>query len=213
MVTNITLTPLVMKLFFDFLPIALFFIAYKLGGGVYRFDGQEYDINGIYIATAVMIIATICQNAYSWIRHGKLEKSHLLTLILVVLLGGATLWLQDPNFIMWKPTVVNWLFAAAFLGAQRFTSQSLLERMVSDHIQLPSVVWTKLNLAWVLFFILSGIANIYVAFNFDEATWVNFKLFGLLALTILFIIGQSFYLSRYITELADSNPAELKKEE
>jgi len=189
-----------MKLFFDFLPIVLFFIAYKFGGGLYHFDGQEYDIKGIYVATAVMIVATIFQNAYSWFRHSKLEKSHVITLVLVVFLGGATLWLQDPNFIMWKPTVVNWLFAAGFLGAQLFTKQSLLERMMSEHMQLPSAVWSRLNVAWLVFFILSGVANLYVAFNFDEATWVNFKLFGLLGLTIVFIIGQSFYLSKHIIE-------------
>jgi intracellular septation protein len=193
-----------MKLFFDFLPIVLFFIAYKFGGGTYLWDGQSYDIKGIYVATAVMIVATICQNAYSWFRHGKLEKSHLITLVMVVTLGGATLWLQDPNFIMWKPTVVNWLFAAAFLGAQLFTRQSLLERMMSEHLQLPDFVWSRLNFAWILFFILSGVANLYVAFNFDEATWVNFKLFGLLGLTILFIIAQSVYLSRHIIEPAES---------
>ena len=193
-----------MKLFFDFLPIVLFFIAYKFGGGTYLWDGQGYDIKGIYVATAVMIVATICQNAYSWFRHGKLEKSHLITLVMVVTLGGATLWLQDPNFIMWKPTVVNWLFAAAFLGAQFFTKQSLLERMMSEHLQLPNFVWSRLNFAWIIFFILSGVANLYVAFNFDEATWVNFKLFGLLGLTILFIIAQSVYLSRHIIEPVES---------
>ena len=193
-----------MKLFFDFLPIVLFFIAYKFGGGTYLWDGQDYDIKGIYVATAVMIVATICQNAYSWFRHGKLEKSHLITLVMVVTLGGATLWLQNPNFIMWKSTVVNWLFAAAFLGAQFFTKQSLLERMMSEHLQLPNFVWSRLNFAWIIFFILSGVANLYVAFNFDEATWVNFKLFGLLGLTILFIIAQSVYLSRHIIEPVES---------
>ena len=196
-----------MKLLFDFLPIVLFFVAYKFGGGSYHFDGQVYDVKGIYVATAVMIIATLLQNAYSWFRHGKLEKSHLITLFLVVILGGATLWLQDPNFIMWKPTVVNWLFAAGFLGTQLLTHKSLLERMMAEHIQLPALVWSRLNTAWVLFFILSGVANLYVAFNFDEATWVNFKLFGLLGLTILFIIGQSLYLSKHIIE-----PVEPEKE-
>ena len=193
-----------MKLFFDFLPIVLFFIAYKFGGGTYLWGSQGYDIKGIYVATAVMIVTAICQNSYSWFRHGKLEKSHLITLVMVVTLGGATLWLQDPSFIMWKPTVVNWLFAAAFLGAQLFTKQSLLERMMSEHLQLPDFVWSRLNFAWILFFILSGVANLYVAFNFDEATWVNFKLFGLLGLTILFIIAQSAYLSRHIIKPVES---------
>jgi len=189
-----------MKVFFDFLPIALFFIAYKFGGGTYHWDGQEYDIKGIYVATAVMIIASILQVSITWLLTRKVEKSHLITLVLVVILGGATLYLQNPDFIKWKPTAVNWLFATAFILAPLLTKKSLLERMMSEHIQLSALVWFKLNIAWILFFIGSGLANLYVAFNFSEATWVNFKLFGLLGLTIVFIIGQSLYLAKYAIE-------------
>jgi intracellular septation protein len=124
----------------------------------------------------------------------------LITLVLVLVLGGATLWLQNPNFIKWKPTAVNWLFALGFLGTQLFTNKTLLERMMAEHIQLPDAIWFRLNIAWILFFIISGLANLYVAFNFEEATWVNFKLFGLLGMTIVFIVGQSIYLSKYIEE-------------
>ncbi len=193
-----------MKLFFDFLPIVLFFIAYKFGGGIYHWDGQEYDIKGIYVATAVMIVASILQVTITWLLTRKVEKSHLITLVLVLVLGGATLWLQNPNFIKWKPTAVNWLFALAFILSQLFTDKSLLERMMAEHIQLPTTVWFRLNISWVLFFIGSGLANLYVAFNFDEATWVNFKLFGLLGLTIVFIIGQSIYLSKHAIEVTKS---------
>jgi len=194
-----------MKLFFDFLPIALFFIAYKFGGGIYHWDGQEYDIKGIYVATAVMIVASILQVTITWLMTRKVEKSHLITLVLVLVLGGATLWLQNPNFIKWKPTAVNWLFALTFLAAQVFTDKSLLERMMAEHIKLPDAIWFKLNIAWILFFIGSGLANLYVAFNFDEATWVNFKLFGLLGLTIVFIIGQSIYLAKHAEEIPQMN--------
>ncbi len=194
-----------MKLFFDFLPIALFFIAYKFGGGIYHWDGQEYDIKGIYVATAVMIIASILQVTISWLMTRKVEKSHLITLVLVLVLGGATLWLQNPNFIKWKPTAVNWLFALAFIAAQVFSDKTLLERMMAEHIKLPDAIWFKLNIAWILFFIGSGLANLYVAFNFDEATWVNFKLFGLLGLTIIFIIAQSIYLAKHAEEIPQSN--------
>lgn len=193
-----------MKLFFDFLPIVLFFIAYKFGGGIYHWDGQEYDIKGIYVATAVMIVASILQVTITWLLTRKVEKSHIITLVLVLVLGGATLWLQNPNFIKWKPTAVNWLFALAFIFSQLFTDKSLLERMMAEHIQLPTTVWFRLNVSWVLFFIGSGLANLYVAFNFDEATWVNFKLFGLLGLTIVFIIGQSIYLSKHAIEVTKS---------
>lgn len=190
-----------MKIFFDFLPIALFFIAYKFGGGIYTWDGQEYDVKGIYAATAVMIIASILQVTITWFMTRKVEKSHLITLVLVLVLGGATLYLQNPNFIKWKPTAVNWLFALGFLFAMFFTKKSLLERMLSEHVQMPSPIWFRLNIAWVLFFIGSGLANLYVAFNYPEATWVNFKLFGLLGLTIVFIIGQSIYLAKHATEI------------
>lgn len=193
-----------MKLLFDFLPIVLFFLAYKFGGGSYDFNGHVYQIEGIYAATIVMIIASLFQVAYTWLAHKKVEKSHLITLVLVVVLGGATLWLHNPDFIKWKPTAVNWLFAVAFIAASLFTEKSLLERMMAQHIQLPEFVWFRLNVAWILFFVLSGLLNLYVAFSFDEATWVNFKLFGMLGLTIVFIILQSLYLARHAIEVDKS---------
>lgn len=190
-----------MKLFFDFLPIVLFFVAYKLGGGEYSFNGEMVQVDGIYAATAVMIVATLFQVSFTWLRHRTVERAHLITLVLVIVLGGLTLWLQNPDFIKWKPTAVNWLFALVFIGAYLFTDKSLLERMMAQHIQLPNKVWSRLNMAWILFFVVSGLANLYVAFNYDEATWVNFKLFGMLGLTIVFIIAQSVYLARHATEV------------
>jgi intracellular septation protein len=194
-----------MKLLLDFFPIALFFIAYKYGGGIYEWGGHEYDVKGIYVATAVMIVATLIQTALTWFMHRKIEKMHVITLALVVILGGATIWLQDPEFIMWKPTVVNWLFAAGFIGAAVFTGKTLLERMMGEHISLEKSVWNRLNMAWILFFVLSGVLNLYVAFSFSEETWVNFKLFGLLGLTFIFIIAQSIYLSKHIEHNPESN--------
>jgi intracellular septation protein len=101
---------------------------------------------------------------------------------------------------MWKPTIVNWLFAAAFLGSQWFMKKSLLQRMMEQAVTLPADIWARLNYAWVAFFVLSGIANLYVAYTFSEDIWVDFKLFGLLGLTVLFIIGQSLFLYRYMNK-------------
>lgn len=196
-----------MKLFTDFLPIILFFIAYKFGGGTYTFNGQEYQVEGIYAATAVMMVATLIQVALSWLIHRKVEKQHSVTLILVLVLGGATIWLQNPEFVMWKPTAVNWLFALAFIGARVFTDKTLLERLLASHLQLPTAVWSRLNMAWIVFFIFSGILNIYIAYWYSEETWVNFKLFGSLAITLVFIIGQALYLSRHIKETPKSGDA------
>jgi Intracellular septation protein A len=131
-------------------------------------------------------------------RHGRVETMHWVTLGLLLFFGGLTLLLRDPVFIKWKPTVVNWLFAAAFLGSALFMERSLLQRMMDHAVTLPDAVWKRLNLAWVGFFLFIGAANLYVAYNFPEETWVDFKLFGMMGLTLLFLVAQGFYLSRYI---------------
>ena len=182
-----------MKLLFDFLPILLFFIAYKIAG--------------IYIATGVLIIITLTQTGWIWLRQRRIEKLPLLTAGLVVILGGATLLLQDPIFVKWKPTVVNWLFAVAFLGSCFIGQKTLLERMMGERLELPASVWVKLTFAWAIFFSIMGVANLYVAFNFDENTWVNFKLFGMLGLTLVFVLAQAAYMSRHL-KLDDTPPEE-----
>lgn len=174
-----------MKFLFDFFPILLFFIAFKL-----------YDI---YVATAVAILASIAQVGWVWKKSHRVETMHLITLGLIVILGGATLLFHDETFIKWKPTLVNWAFAIAFLGSQFIGPKNLLRRLMEEHISVTTeVVWTRLNLAWVLFFITMGLVNLYVAFHFSTDTWVNFKLFGMMGLTFLFVILQSFYLAQYV---------------
>ena len=175
-----------MKFLFDFLPILLFFIVYKT--------------HGIYAATAVAIAASVIQVAWQWFRQHKVERMNLVTLGLIVVLGGATLVLQDENFIKWKPTAVNWLFGLVFLGSQFIGSKTLIERMLGANLELPAPVWSRLNLAWSLFFIAVGFANLYVAFTFDTDTWVNFKLFGMMGLTLAFVVAQGFYLARHVKD-------------
>jgi intracellular septation protein len=122
----------------------------------------------------------------------------LVTLGILVVFGGLTLVLHDPVFIKWKPTVVNWLFAVFFLGSRFIGQRTLVERMMSQAITVPTAVWLKLNWAWTLFFIAIGLVNIFVAYNYSEATWVNFKLFGMLGLTLVFVFAQAIYLSRFM---------------
>jgi intracellular septation protein len=173
-----------MKFLFDLFPVLLFFGAYKL--------------SGIYAATAVLIVASLAQVCITRLRHGRCETSHLVTLALVVVFGGATLLLQDEMFIKWKPTVINWLFAAAFLGSRFFGEKSLIERMMGSKLTLPAAVWGRLNAAWTFFFIAMGTANLFVIYSFDTATWVDFKLFGMMGMTFAFVILQSIYLARYM---------------
>ena len=175
-----------MKILADFFPILLFFIAYQL-----------YDI---YVATAVAIVASSLQVVVEWLRSGRVERMHLITLGLLVVFGGLTLALRDPLFIKWKPTVVNWLFGLVFLGSQLIGERTMVERMMRHAVELPRRIWNRLNLAWGLFFIASGALNLYVAFNFTEETWVNFKLFGMLGLTAAFVVLQAFYMARHIQD-------------
>ena len=182
-----------MKFITDFFPILLFFVAYKM-----------YDI---YVATAVAIAAAVIQVAYAWHKHRHVENMQWITLGLIAVFGGLTLFLQDEAFIKMKPTAINWLFAIAFLGSQYIGNKTFIERMVSGNIELPKEVWKRLNLSWVAFFVFSGVANLYVAQNYDTDTWVNFKLFGMLGLTFVFIIGQGIYMTRYMKS------SELDKEE
>jgi intracellular septation protein len=177
-------TRISMKFLFDFFPILLFFVAYKV-----------WDI---YVATAVAIAASFVQVGLYWLKHRRTERMHLITLGLLVLFGGLTLILQDPVFIKWKPTIVNWLFATVFLGSQLIGDRTLVERMMSHVIKVDPPIWRRVNLAWVLFFVISGAINLYVAYNFSENTWVNFKLFGLMGLTIAFVFGQAIVLARYV---------------
>ena len=196
-----------MKLIIDFLPIVIFFVVYKfcpelIDASSSFLSAQSIaslqDTPAIIIATAVLIPATILQIVYTWFIHKSVEKSHIITLVMVILLGGATVIFQDKTFIQWKPTVVNWLFAAAFIGSQFIGKKTIIERMMGSNLTLPPLIWTRLNLAWALFFVFSGLTNLYVAFNFSEDTWVNFKLFGMLGLTLAFVIVQGIYLTRYM---------------
>lgn len=210
-----------MKFLFDLFPILLFFVVYKF--------------YGIYAATAAAIVTTLLQVAWQWFRQRRVDKMLLVTMALIVVLGGATLLLHDRAFVMWKPTAIYWLFAAVFIGSQFVGEKPLVERMMAHVVEAPNQVWKRLNLLWGGFFILLGFANLYVANRYFiaqreldvaagreveiaecaeqltgtlltlcqnavtmEAQWVNFKLFGLMGLMILFVIAQAFYLTRYM---------------
>ena len=185
------------KLLLDFFPVLLFFVVFKY---------YDNPTEGIIAATAVAIVASIVQVAYTRIKHGRVENMHLITLALIVVLGGATIVFRNEMFIKWKPSIVNWLFAAAFLGSQFIGSKNLVQRMMDKAVTLPPVIWFRLNMAWVVFFIAVGLLNVWVVYNFDTDTWVNFKLFGLLGLTIAFVIAQSFYLMRHMRTDDEAEP-------
>lgn len=173
-----------MKFLFDFFPVILFFVAFKL-----------YDI---FVATAIAIIASFVQVGFYWFKHRRFETMHLVTLGIIVIFGGATLLLKDEVFIKWKPTVLNWLFALVFFGSHFIGKKPIVQRMMANAITLPASIWHRLNIGWTIFFIVIGCANLYVAYNYDTSTWVDFKVFGILGLTLTFVIIQSFFIARYL---------------
>ena len=173
-----------MKLLFDLFPVILFFIAFKL------FD--------IYVATGVAIAATFVQIGWLKLRRRKVETMMWASLAIIVVFGGATLALQDETFIKWKPTVLYWLFSITLLIAELVFRKNLIKAMMGSQMELPDVVWRKVNLSWARFFAVMGVLNLYVAFNYSTDTWVNFKLFGMLGLTFAFVLLQSFFLAKHM---------------
>lgn len=170
-----------MQLLFDFFPVIAFFVAYKLAD--------------IYVATAVIIVAVILQTTVQWVRHRKVSSMSLISGVLVLIFGGLTLLIHDKAFIQWKVTIVNWLFAAAFIGSMLVGERTLIERLLGESVELDRSLWRRLNAAWAVFFIVLGTVNLYVAYNFSENIWVNFKLFGVLGLTLVFALAQGLWLA------------------
>jgi intracellular septation protein len=194
-----------MKLLYDFFPLLLFFAAFKF------FD--------IYVATAVAIAASFAQVGGYWLRHRRFETMHLVTLGVIAVFGGLTLLLHDDTFIKWKPTLVYWILALLTLGSRYVGRKTLIEAMLGGQVDLPGPVWRRLNLAWGIFFAALGAVNLYVAFYYgldiDADTrreiWVNFKVFGLFGITLVFAVAQGFYMARHMpADAPDSSPGTSK---
>jgi len=210
-----------MKILFDFLPILLFFGAFKYGEShkdwAASFASQHFGfiVSGglvgpneapVLLATLVVIFATLAQIAFLLARGKKIDLMLWVSLALVTVLGGATIWFHSDTFIKWKPSVLYWVMALSLLVSQLVFQKNLLKTLIGAQIELPDNIWQRLNLAWVTFFVLMGVLNLYVAYTFSTDTWVNFKLFGGIGLMLAFTVAQGLYLSRHIKH-SDSAPA------
>jgi intracellular septation protein len=204
-----------MKFLFDLFPVILFFSVLKWGeshtdaatslasnylssfaaGGVIT-----PNLAPILLATVIAIIATACPVIYLLLRKKKIDGMLWLSLAIVTLFGGATVYFQNEAFIKWKPTILYWCIAFGLLVSQVFFKKNLIRMSMGHQISLPDQIWQRLSFVWVLFFSSMGMLNLYVAFNYSTDTWANFKLFGVLGLTFAFIIGQTVFLSKYIEE-------------
>jgi len=178
-----------MKFLFDLFPVILFFIAFKL--------------QGIYVATAAAIAATFVQVGWLWLRGKRIDGMLWASLAIIVVFGGATLLLHDDVFIRWKPTVLYWIFALVLVISERFFGRNLIRAMMRAQLNLPAPAWTKLNWSWAGFFTAIGALNLYVAFHFTRDQWVDFKLFGVSGLMLLFVLAQALFLARHIEDGGD----------
>lgn len=190
-----------MKFLFDLFPVILFFAAFKV-----------YDI---FVATAVAIAAAIAQIGWLWFRNRQVDKMMWSNLAIIVIFGGATLVSQDETFIKWKPTVLYWLIATVLLVSNLIFRKNLIQAMLEKQMALPAIIWNRLNLSWIGFFVSMGCINLYVAFSFSVDTWVTFKLFGATGLMLTFVILQVMMLGKYLkdtpqmlTASEQGNPAE-----
>ena len=207
-----------MKLLFDLFPVILFFVAYKVGGSYPHEAGQLASswLGGlvasgriseaqapILLATAVAIIASLAQVGWLLARRRRVEPMLWVSLGVIVVFGGATIWLNDETFIKWKPSILYLLFAGSLVAGRLFWRRNFVRTLLGRQIELPDPVWEKLLWVWSGFFALLAAANLFVAYSFSTDTWVNFKLFGLMGLTLAFVVGVGVWLSQHIKEAAD----------
>jgi len=210
-----------MKIFLDFLPLLLFFIVGKYADNnvewAARFATEHFGFlvsGGVVgtveasalLATIVVIVATTLQIAYLLVARKKIDLMLWVTFALVVTLGGATIWFHNATFIKWKPSVLYWAMGLAFWISQTIFHKNLLQTLIGKQLILPAPVWQRLNFAWIAFFGLMGLLNLYVAYTYSISTWFTFKAFGATGLMLLFMLAQGMYLSKHIQPETDATP-------
>lgn len=204
-----------MKLLLDFLPIVLFFAVFKIAEGrpdeAAAFATEHFGslVSGgtvaaaqapVLLATLVVMLATLVQILVLLLMRRKVDKMLWISLGLVTVLGGATVWFQNETFIKWKPSVLYWVMGLVFWLSHAIWRKNLLQSVMGEQMQLPPQVWRKLNLMWIAFFAFMGLVNLYVAYSFTTDVWVNFKLFGSLGLMIAFTVAQAVYLGKHMKQ-------------
>ncbi|WP_283149706.1 septation protein A [Silvimonas soli] len=216
-----------MKAFFDLFPVIFFFLAFfftqhdpahavawashvpllshVLAEAQASVPPKTPDQIAMLIATAVTMVASVIQLVFSWLKWRKIDAMLIVSFVLIIVLGGATLYFDNPDIIKYKPTGLYWIFALVLLLSQWFRGQNLIKTMMGKQMMLPESIWSVLNNVWVVFFISMGVVNIIVARLYSYSVWVNFKLFGTLGLTVVFVVAQGLLLSRYVID--DANPA------
>ena len=193
-----------MKQLAEFVPIALFFIAYQFDGQTVSLFGWTYHFDGIYSATAVLMIATALQLVLTFALTRKLEKRLMWLTAAVLIFGGATLFFHNQMFIQWKPTIFNWALGLAFGLSQFIGDKNLMQRTLGSQLHLPRPVWTRLNLLWTANFLIVGGLNLFVAYGFSEAAWVSYKMYSAIGFTLVLTILTAVLTSPHLKEKEDA---------
>lgn len=188
-----------MQQFLEIIPVVLFFFAYYNKGNSLELFGYTIEFDGIYTATAILMIATLIHLILTWAITKKVEKRLLLLALVIIVTGGLTLFLQNNKFIQWKPTLFNWVLALAFIIAPFFGGKkTLMERMLGSQLTLPGLAWLKLNKLWIANFIIVGALNLVVAYGFSESAWVSYKLYSSIIFTLLVTLFSAIILMPYL---------------
>ncbi len=196
-----------MKQLLDYIPLIFFFIVYKMEERVIQIGSYSYNFGGIFSATEILVLSSILVYGALYLVNKKLERTQLITLVAVLIFCSFTIIFREEAILKWKAPVVNWIFAAIFLGTHFFSSKNATQLMLEHAVTMPNEAWRKLNFAWAFFFLFLGTLNLFVAFTFHEY-WVDFKVFGSMGLIFLFIIAQSFYLMPYLQDDDKTKPEE-----
>jgi len=194
-----------MRQLLEFVPIALFFIVYQMDGDTVTLYGWSHTVDGIFTATAVLMVATIIQVLATWALTRQLEKRLLWVGLAACGFGAATLLLRNEMFIMWKPTIFNWVLAFVFGASQFIGQRNLMERTLGSQIQLPHRIWTRLNLLWVAHFSVVGALNLVVAYGYSEATWVSYKMYSAILFTVVLTGLTALIVAPHLKEQPASN--------
>ena len=207
------------KLLFDLFPVILFFSCFKLAGadveaahafalawlGPLVADGLvPVEQAPILLATAAAIVASLLQVSYLLARRRRVDLMLWLSFGVIVVFGGATIWLRDETFIKWKPSILYWIFAAVLLGGRLIAQRNLLRSVLGKQLDIPELIWERLLWAWTSFFTGIGAVNLIVAYSVSTQTWVSFKLFGLFGMSLAFMLAMGFWLARHVKEKADA---------
>ena len=208
-----------MKILLDFLPLILFFGMFKYAdahvdwAAKFATDHLGFMVSGglvgveeapVLLATVVVIVATTAQIGVLMARRKKIDLALWITFFLVVVLGGATIWFHNATFIKWKPSVLYWAMGLSFWISRAVFHKNLLQTLIGEQLALPAKVWQRLNVAWVAFFGLMGLLNLYVAYSYSTSTWASFKAFGATGLMLVFMVAQGIYLSRHLDPQPES---------